>query len=232
MALKTVAAVAADSEAWTPSQWKGVDWLVLDEAGVVTDARGNIFVPYRKPDGAVHNRKVFTPSGATFWETHGLELIPLGLERLVAGETAQRTAVLIAEGESDALALRESFAGTTSDHWVRQISVLGLPGARSWRPEWKAYLEHYPLIYLFGDGDPAGQEMNRAVMRDVPWARPVWLPEGTDARSILQRNGHRALDELLAEADRDAALNAAFMHARDLDECQRLLRGEEVHRAA
>jgi hypothetical protein len=57
----------------------------------------------------------------------------------------------------------------------------------------------------------------------VPWARPVRLPDGTDARSLLQSEGSRALDPYLLAADRDAAIAAAFWYADTVDEFCALL---------
>ena len=70
------------------------------------------------------------------------------------------------------------------------------------------------------------------VWRDIRWARPVVLPAGEDARSILQRNGARALDGFLERADRQAEVWTVFRLAGSLSEAEALLRGEEVFRAA
>ncbi len=81
---------------------------------------------------------------------------------------------------------------------------------------------------MAGDGDRAGRAMNARIKRDVPWARPVWLPEGEDVRSLLQTSGPRALDGLLDAADADAFLSAAFVLAHDLETMETLLLGREV----
>lgn len=211
--------------------WKGVLWLVLDDAGVSCDG-DRVYVPYRRPDGSTHNRRVFAAGGRCWWENSGLELIPFGLETLPPAAEARDRALLVAEGESDVLALREAFAGVTADNPIRGYHVLGLPGAGTWRPEWRRWLEPFPLVYLLGDGDAAGRELNARVKRDVPWARPVWLPEGTDARGILQEHGPQALELFLERADSDAQLWAAFTLGVDLSAAAALLRGEEVSRAA
>ena len=77
-----------------------------------------------------------------------------------------------------------------------------------------------------------GRRFNAQVLRDVPWARPLDLPEGDDVRSLLQRHGSDALLDLLLAADGVARLDAAFMAAETLDECHALLAGEGVIRRA
>lgn len=95
-----------------------------------------------------------------------------------------------------------------------------------WRDSWRSVLQPYPLVYLLGDGDEPGRRMNRRVREAVPWARPVWLPDGDDVRSLLQANPN-ALDPLLAEADEAAELWAALALSPDLHTFRRLLNRRE-----
>lgn len=207
--------------------WKGISYLVLEQAGFefVGDL---VALPYRQPDGTVHNRRIIAPSGRCWWEATGLEVIPFGLETLPPESEAREWALLLTEGESDALATREHFAGVTADSPVRGWCVLGMPGAGTWRPAWRRWLAPFPLVYLLGDGDEAGRNLNARVKRDAPWARSLWLPEGEDVRSILQKHGAAALDPLFARADEDARLWASFMLAPDVETWERLLLGAEV----
>jgi hypothetical protein len=202
----------------TATGWKGIDPAILRDAGV-TELDGRVRVPYRRTDGTEHNAKLFASSGRSWWEHAGRELIPFGLERLAPRAEARYRALLVAEGESDSLALRERF-GQGAD-------VLGVPGARTWRREWRSCLEGYALVYTLGDGDEAGRELNAKVKLDVPWSRSVWLPEGEDARSMLERDPAE-LDELLTQANENAHLEAALLLAQDVDTAETLLRGDEV----
>ena len=154
----------------SPRPWKGLGRVTLDEAGVEFES-GLVLVPSRRPDGSVHNRHVFAEGGRCWWETPGRELIPFGLERLPSTDVDRAgLRLLVCEGESDALAVREAFAlvdvGTT-------FHVMGLPGSSTWRQEWRGFLEPFDCVYLLGDGDDAGWRMMNVVLRDVPWARPV-----------------------------------------------------------
>lgn len=223
----------APTSADTPHTWKGVEGVpVLEDAGVVVGADGTVRIPYRWPGGETHVTRAYAQCGRCWWEPAGRALIPLGLERVRRGLAAHARALLIAEGESDTLALRAAYGGTEAGHEVRGIDVVGVPGARTWQPAWRAWVESYPLLYVLGDGDDAGRELNAAVKRDVPWARPVWLPEGDDVRAVLERGGPRALDPYLRRADEDAHLWAAFVLAHDLRTAEALLLGKGVRGAA
>jgi hypothetical protein len=195
--------------------WKGVSAVTLWEAGVTRDRRGLVRVPYRLPDGRTAKSKVFAPNGGTWWSPIGVDQIPLGLDMLPPAEGRQLGTLIIAEGETDCLALREALAEDIDGY---PIDVIGLPGAGSWRPAWAEYVFGYSRAYVVGDGDAAGQRMMDGVARSVPWVRQVRLPEGEDARSLLQRRGDRVLDAYLDKADEVAILGAAISLAPTLVE--------------
>lgn len=204
------------------SGWKGLSLDVLDEAGVDID-RGIVRVPYCDRDGRELYCKRFGRDGRSWYEPAGLELVPFGLETLPpAGSRWPRyCALLLCEGESDALAVRDVLGRYRAD-----VLALALPGAGSWRDSWRSFVEPFPLVYVLGDGDEPGRRMNRRVRSAVPWASPVWLPDGSDVRSLLQADAD-ALWPLLARADEDARLWAALTLSPDLDTMRRLLAGEK-----
>jgi hypothetical protein len=211
--------------------WKGISFLVLDKADVVVGRDDRVRVPYRLPDGTVFRERFFARDGRVWWGP-GDRLIPFGLETLPPPDKAARSALIICEGESDTLAVREAFAATPPGNPIEAFYAIGLPGARAWRPQWASLVDAFNVIYLLGDGDNAGRQMVDAVHRNLPWSRPVWLPEGTDARSILQTHGPRALDPYLDRADEVAKLCVAFMTATTYEEFVQLMSGRAVRRAA
>ena len=202
--------------------WKGISFLVLDEAGVTIDDDGLTRIPYRLCDGCVFRERFVAPNGRTWWGP-GTQLIPFGLETLPDADQASNSALFLCEGESDTLAAREAFAGVPADSPIDAYFAVGLPGAGAWRSEWALLFEDFDVIYLLGDGDPAGRAMIDAVYRDLPWSRPVWFPEGEDVRSVLQSEGPRALDPYLDRADQIARLCVAFFASDTYAEFVRLM---------
>jgi len=183
-----------------PVSWKGLGEQVLRDAGV-EEIDGTVYVPYRGADGCPLFAKCFRY--ARSWiEPAGVEVVPYGLELLPASPwIAERSMLLITEGESDALAMREHLVGAFA---------LALPGAGTWRTEWMRYLRPFLTIYVLGDGDEPGRRMNDRVAQDCRWARRVRLPDGQDVRGILQRDGRRGLLPYLEAADYDALLKSAL----------------------
>ena len=199
--------------------WKGISPDVLLAAGVRRDG-DLVKVPYRWPDGSLHRERFFARGGRTWWGP-GEGLLPFGLETLPRGCAVD--ALVIAEGESDALALREAFSLTWDG---REISVIGLPGAASWASSWIQYAAPFDPIYVMPDGDLAGRRMADQVLQDIHWARVVWLPSGEDARSLLQARGSGRLFGLIDEAEYFSRALAVFLRSERIEEAEALLRGE------
>jgi hypothetical protein len=66
--------------------------------------------------------------------------------------------------------------------------VIGIPGANTWRPAWTKYAAGYGCVYVLGDGDEPGRNLNAAVRRDIPDACVVNLSAGEDVRRVAQRD--------------------------------------------
>lgn len=196
-----------------PVDWKGLSSAVLLEAGVYRDERGQVRVPYRLPGGAVYNEKVIRRQ-RSWWATSGLPLIPFGLEGLAQPDRREGHGIVITEGESDALAIR----GVVAEWRGGRLDVLALPGAGTWRPEWRRYVVGYSRVYIVPDGDAAGQRMLERTQADVPGRRWVRVPDGRDSRGVIQTDGSDAFCVALADADLTACQWAAFRLAHTADE--------------
>jgi DNA primase len=137
----------------------------------------------------------------------GAGIGPFGLDLLPPAKHLRDAAIVICEGESDTLAVRDAIAAWRG----RPTYSIGLPGAGMWRPDFADHLAACPLVYVLGDGDTAGASMIDRVLQDLQWARGVRLPRGEDARSLLQRHGDDALDEYLTSADQVTEMFAAIV---------------------
>jgi hypothetical protein len=206
----------------SPRPWKGIDYLVLEQAGIVVEPE-LVRIPYREPDGSLRFWRVKHTAGREWFEPRPTTvggLIPWGLETLPTPApgslTIQGAAVFVLEGESDRLALLEAFAWWES--FPRGVFALSLPGAGAWAAEWDGYLRPFSVVYVIGDGDEPGRRMATTVRRSAPWVRPVELAPGDDVRAVLQRaGGIEELLDLIADADRVALLSAAIRANCSLD---------------
>ena len=143
--------------------WKGRCPLVLAEAGVEVADDGLARIPFRRPDWSVHRWRLVTSSGRRWWGL-GEGVLVLGLELLPRDpDEAARGVLFVAEGESDALALREHAAGWIGlDGVDRSCWVVGVPGSGMWETTGAAAIvRRFPRVYAAGDGD-AGSALQRA----------------------------------------------------------------------
>lgn len=128
----------------------------------------------------------------------GTGTAPYGLREL-AGSTG---AVLVVEGETDALSTWAAFGG--------EVNVIGIPGASHWKR-----LQHPALegrrVFLCLDVDEAGQ---KAVRDAQVWAADAGralhiMPNIGDKNQILMQSGSAELRHLLSHGARKAQHSAA-----------------------
>jgi hypothetical protein len=228
----------------TATDWKGLSSRALAEAGVERDRRGFARIPYFTEAGGLYAQRVVKPNGDRYWEPgDGREVILFGLDHLAASfDDRSWRDLIIAEGESDTLALRDAMRGLPVD-------VVGVPGSSTWKAKWRSELAGYGRVYVVGDGDAAGETFGLSVRYGPAWlrsrrdrspdtgnvvnlpegfdvARIVRLPEGTDARGLLQAHGPDALDSYFASADADYRLAFGFKWAEAYEELRAYLAGE------
>ena len=171
-------------------RWKGFDLADLERFGIRQTPAG-VEVPYFTRKGKHWRSKLFRPDGTMRFLGKSRGLIPYGLEALALGGPA----VVLTEGESDALALRLA--------WPK-MPVLGIPGASSWKHEWTPCLDDFSAVYLSFDSDPAGERLTRSVRQSLTDARVIRLPDGADTRDVLQRRAKQAYNLPGQEAQRSS----------------------------
>jgi hypothetical protein len=204
--------------------WKGIDAVTLLDAGVTRSSSGVVRVPYRDSMGDESNAKLFAPDGRSWWERCGLGVLPFGLELIAPTADRGERQVWIAEGESDALALRQEYAAWRG----LPVDVIGLPGAGTWRDEWRCHLDGYAAAFCFPDGDQAGERMADAITSCIPWAIRVRLPAGRDVRDVIQRDGADEFDRYIMDAEAIAVLVAGMRLSPTLGDLGRFLSEVEL----
>lgn len=84
---------------------------------------------------------------------------PWRAERAAAART-----VILAEGETDCMALELASAGAPG------VAVLAVPGATTWRDKWSELLDSAKRVYILADCDDAGEALAAAVAQSCDHA--------------------------------------------------------------
>jgi hypothetical protein len=125
------------------AQKKGLPPDFLAGLGVREESQ-NLLIPYYTQEGRVYRTRY--RCGDHRWWSKGEDLIPYGLDRLVAYE-GKNIYLFLAEGESD-----------TQTLWLHNFPALGIPGATTFQPSWASdYLQNFPWVYLCPHND-SGRE--------------------------------------------------------------------------
>jgi DNA primase len=161
--------------------------------GVVADPitgheqyEGRLAIPYLGAMGYGH------PTGIRFRALNGEEPKYLGiggaatrLFNLNAIVTAGDS-IHITEGELDAIILTQ--AG---------YHAVGVPGANAWKRHHPRLFAGFNKVFIWGDGDKAGQSFSRTVFESVDTGIIVGMPVGKDVNDLYLAEGeaglHRAL---------------------------------------
>jgi 5S rRNA maturation endonuclease (ribonuclease M5) len=191
------------------SVWKGFSIDQLREFGIKANDEG-VWVPYYNRDRSLFRAKLFAHDGRSWWlGGQGKGQIPYGLEQLATGGDA----LVLTEGESDTLALRVA--------WPNVVAI-GIPGASSWKSEWKCVADGFERVYLSFDADEPGRKLADRVALDIPQAKALNLPPGSDTRSVLQQLGKSAYKVLIEAAEASRSFDRAIRDQwRIHDEYQR-----------
>lgn len=85
--------------------------------------------------------------------------------------------LVVTEGELDALTLD-----------MIGIPAMGVPGSSNWKPHWNRIFDDFSTIYVFSDGDAAGQKFAKKAQVECN-AINIKMPDGEDVNSTYLREG-------------------------------------------
>lgn len=89
--------------------------------------------------------------------------------------------IAVTEGELDALSLN-----------IAGVPAVGISGAEKWQDHWTSVFEDYARVYVFQDGDAAGEKFGDVLVREAGAIRVV-MPEHQDVNSMLVSHGAQYL---------------------------------------
>lgn len=142
---------------------------------------GRLAIPYMTRAGAVNFsfRRIGEGSAPKYMKAKGFESNLYGVSSLAKADDW----IAICEGELDALTLH-----------ICGIPALGIPGAKNWKPHWNRIFSDFSRVYVFADGDGAGEELKDRAMHELGASGVyVRMPEGEDVNSLYVQHGPTVL---------------------------------------
>jgi DNA primase len=172
--------------------------LLVDEArtfhlGVVADPLpghekfvGRLAIPYVTPSGVVDIR---------FRAMHGEEPKYMGMPgaqttmfNVNSCFVAQKY-ICVTEGEFDCIMM-----SVKTEH-----PTIGIPGANNWKSHYSRILDDYDMVIILADGDKAGLDFGKQVVRELPNANLVPMPDGKDVNEVMIELGKGWIDERIRD---------------------------------
>lgn len=166
--------------------------VVVDPPKAHEGATGRLCIPYVTPSGVTaqtfrcmrdHDCKQ-AGAHAKYWKATGTKT------RLYGALWYDRAEDFIAltEGELDALTLQQI-----------GIPAFGVPGSENWKPYWTSILQDFSTVYVFSDGDDAGQKFAKRVLSEYDRAVNVRMPDGEDVNSVFVKYGAEFLTKKIGD---------------------------------
>jgi DNA primase len=87
--------------------------------------------------------------------------------------------IAVCEGEIDTITLDTKVGFPT----------IGVPGANNWKKHYYKLLADFEKIFIFADGDQAGQDFARQLAKELGTVTIISMPEGEDVNSIYVARG-------------------------------------------
>ena len=143
---------------------------------------GRLAIPYITPSGVVDIR---------FRAMHGEDPKYMGMagaETTMFNTTAIFNAhkyICVTEGEFDCIVMSVKTAHPT----------VGIPGANNWKSHYSRILDDFDMVIVLADGDKAGTEFGKKIVRELPNANVIPMPDNEDVNSVFIRQGKEWLDE-------------------------------------
>lgn len=145
---------------------------------------GRLAIPYLTPSGPVNMNFRCIQDHSCKNHGHQKYMTWGGIESTLWGVQFLAEAydyIAVAEGEIDALS--SNIAG---------VPCVGISGAKKWKDHWSNVFEDFARVYVWQEGDSAGEKFGDTLVREVGAIR-LALPPHEDVNSILVKQGPSAL---------------------------------------
>lgn len=144
---------------------------------------GRLAIPYITKTGVVDIRfRALTPDQEPKYM--GMPGVKTKLYNVLDVEKAKDW-IAVCEGEIDALTLSRCVG----------IPCVGVAGATSWKPHYTRLLDDFERVYVYGDGDNAGLQFAKDLIKEGLPVTVIQMPEGQDVNSMYVQSGASYLRE-------------------------------------
>lgn len=152
-------------------------------------------IPYWTKSGVsgMKFRQVEDRQGPRYMNQQGSTL---GMYNAHAAVMSGEPYVAICEGELDCVIA----------HYVCGVNAVGVAGVNNWKKHHPRVLKGFRNVYILADNDdrednPGQNVMAGAIIGDIPRARNILLPRGSDVTDHVLANGEESLSALLGITD-------------------------------
>lgn len=150
--------------------------------------KGRLAIPYLTQAGPVNMKfRCIQDHNCKEIQGHGKYISSHGLGTNLYGVLSYESAgnfMCITEGEFDKLILEQI-----------GLPSMGVPGASNWKPYWTQVFNDFSRVYIFSDGDKAGQEFAERVMSQLDQAVNIPMPHGMDVTDVFMEYGQEFLTD-------------------------------------
>ena len=78
------------------------------------------------------------------------------------------------------------------------MPAVGIPGIQLWKSVDREVFLGYDTVYVLADGDDAGRHMATVVLKDLPNAKHIPMPERCDVNDVYREHGIGYLKERMS----------------------------------
>lgn len=90
---------------------------------------------------------------------------------------------------SDYICICEGEIDTISLDFGCNLPSVGVPGVNNWKKHYTKLLADFEKVFMFADGDQAGNDFSKSLSRELNNVIVVHMPEGEDVNSMFIKHG-------------------------------------------
>lgn len=99
--------------------------------------------------------------------------------------------ICVCEGEIDTITLDR----------VVGLYAVGVPGVNNWKKHYSKLLADFDRVFLFADGDQAGHEFAKSLVRELGNVTAINMPDGEDVNSMYIKHGAEYFKKKVEDAN-------------------------------